>query len=81
LAQTQQAVWHFTDKVTVAGDKYQLASDIVAAAEGATPADLDAASAALPDAVKDGKVSAVVYDFKNVSNPAYFGKGLCKSRI
>jgi hypothetical protein len=76
LPQAQQAVWYFTDKQSVTGDKLKLAQEIVAYVEGgAKPKDLDARSLSLVDAVKQGLVAASVGDFKNISNPAYFGKG------
>lgn len=58
------------------GDKFKLAQEIVAYVEGgAKSKDLDAKSLSLVDAVKQGLVAASIGDFKNISDPPYFGKG------
>lgn len=75
LPQAQQAVWHFTNKLSVAGDKFALAQEIVTHAQTTKPSDLDTATISLVEAVQQGLVSARVGSFQNVSNPAYFGKG------
>ncbi len=76
LFQTQWAIWHFTDKVDVSGDKNKLAADMVAYAKSAKPTDLDTVSTSLVDAAGKKWVSVTLNDFQNLSDPPYFGKGM-----
>lgn len=75
LYQTQWAIWHFTNQVDITGDKNKQAAEIVAQATKTKPTDLDAGSLSLIEAVENKLVLATIKDFKNISNPAYFGTG------
>jgi len=73
--QAQLAIWRQTDELDM-GAKFPLVDEVAAyATSGVVPGDIGDDCIPLPEAVREGLVTADIDDFQNTTDPEYFGKG------